>query len=192
MEEKNNKNEEEECGVCLNSVRREAFVHLPCKHKFCNTCLSVWKKGTCPICRKRFCIDEDLYIEDYLKTKTQWFERVSVDYLTTTNAMIHSSFQNRLQEAERDSEQYTIMENVLNETTSKLSIEFCSVIQYFETMKHELLFTECSTDIKIMHIHQNICGLFENFVLRLNRIVFENEMVLHNRLTHQNEEDMTI
>ena len=58
------KEEEEECGICLDVLTNP--IALPCRHKFCSECLNGWRSkygnkiggedernSKCPLCREK-------------------------------------------------------------------------------------------------------------------------------------------
>jgi hypothetical protein len=53
-----NKNNENTCAICLNSIKRTRGTReLWCGHLFHTSCINDWKeigKNTCPVCRKKF------------------------------------------------------------------------------------------------------------------------------------------
>ena len=62
--EKNNKNEDRQCIICLADYDNEYHImkKLKCKHTLCESCFNQWYKikESCPICRKNlFTIPSD-------------------------------------------------------------------------------------------------------------------------------------
>ena len=68
----NNQTANDECGICLEKLT--ASVTLPCKHKFCASCLDGWKSKfgsslkkerskACPLCRKKIPPSKDVLIQ---------------------------------------------------------------------------------------------------------------------------------
>ena len=48
--------EEDQCGICLNSYSENLGLPVSCSHVFCFECISKWTKITnsCPTCKSRF------------------------------------------------------------------------------------------------------------------------------------------
>ena len=62
----------DECGICLETIK--AAATLPCKHKFCASCLDGWKSKfgsslkaekskSCPLCREKIPPSKDMLIQ---------------------------------------------------------------------------------------------------------------------------------
>ncbi len=66
-------NDEHNCSICLDVIGGEFITLQKCKHRFHNSCLSMWfeKNNTCPLCRETIL---DMYNAKW-KKKTFWGEK---------------------------------------------------------------------------------------------------------------------
>ena len=68
--------QDEKCSICLKEFELNLTKELPCKHKYCQNCITQWLNlvNTCPMCRTEFITDDPNY-EQYKKQKQRQQQR---------------------------------------------------------------------------------------------------------------------
>lgn len=62
MENTNETNEDLECCICFEPMTLQNTHILECNHAFHSKCISMCNKFTCPLCRKGFTLDTEVYL----------------------------------------------------------------------------------------------------------------------------------
>lgn len=53
-----------DCGVCLESRKKDDFTILPCSHSICNECFPKIRVPVCPFCRSKYGNSNDRYYDE--------------------------------------------------------------------------------------------------------------------------------
>lgn len=167
-----------ECNVCFEEIDETNERTLPCDHVFCNTCLTVWNKGTCPTCRNRFRADnEETVIEEYIDARLQWLDSSLSRSIYNAFNLSKSTLECRLKLYSGDQdriEKGEILDFVLEKMKNKLALLFCRVVNGRNIIK------ELKT---IEEIRKKTHKIYLEFVNGMNIIITEGENELERELS---------